>query len=166
MESLLKLIFYLIIITFWALNNIKKQRTWEKDLPSPPEHPSESEKPVQEPSSLQPAKLDIIDKNAQPIVPEVSMLSYEQILEMRRERAKARKDKKLRKKPAPAAAPKPETKAVEAKMEVIPALSKKEVKKPTLYLKSNVKEGIIWSIILGPPRSRVHFNWKSSPIQR
>ena len=167
MDSLFKLILYLIIIIFWALNNTKKQKKWEKDLPILPKPPDESlKKPVQEPASLEPARQDIFDQNIQAdMLPDASMISYEQILETRREKAKARKNKQLRKKPVLEAAPGPETKAVEAKTETAPPLSK-ETKKPALYLKSSIKEGIIWSIILGPARSREHFNWKNSPIQR
>ncbi|MBU4305552.1 MAG: hypothetical protein KJ893_08055 [Candidatus Omnitrophica bacterium] len=38
--------------------------------------------------------------------------------------------------------------------------------KETLYLKCKIEEGIIWSIILGLPRSKLRFNWKNSPIRR
>ncbi len=167
MDSLFKLIFYLIIITFWVLNNTKKQKKWEQDSPDLPEDPYRTlKRPVQEPAPpLEPAKEIIGEKVQTVIVPDISMLSPEQILEIRRERAKTRKDRQIRKKPAPEAASALEVKSAHKKPEPAPPRLK-ETKKPTLYLKSSVKEGIIWSIVLGPPRSRVRFNWKNSPIQR
>ncbi len=165
MDSLFKLIFYLIIIIFWALNNTKKQRDEEQNLPIPPKSPpAPLKKQPQEPSPRQPAEQDISNKSDQPsILPEISVLDREQILQMRLRKTKTVKKKHLKEKPVTKIPPKPEIKTPEAETELALVL-KKKTKKTTLCLKSSIKEGIIWSIILGPPRSRVRFNRKSFPI--
>ncbi|MFH1093993.1 MAG: hypothetical protein V1739_07570 [Candidatus Omnitrophota bacterium] len=167
-SSLFKFIFYLIIIIFWTLNNARKLNNRQSNSPVGPKQPLGAfKKPVPKPASLQPEKQEIFDLNAQAdVLPDVSMMPYDQILEMRREKVKARKDRQLRKKPAPEAVSVPdEEKPDKEPVPAIPLL-KEEIKKPTLILKSSIKEGIIWSIILGPPRSRERFNWKGSAFQR
>ncbi|MCG2711257.1 MAG: hypothetical protein L6416_02890 [Candidatus Omnitrophica bacterium] len=164
MGSLFKFIFYLIIIIFWVLNNTKKQEKWKKDSSAEPEQPSEHfKKPVPEPASLPPAMEGIFDEKTQAdVVSEVSMMPYDQVLQIRRKKT----NRQIREKPAPAAASLPDEETADEEPILSVPLLKEKIKKPALILKSSIKEGIIWSIILGPPRSRERFNWKGSPFQR
>ncbi len=167
MDSLFKFIFYLIIIVIWALNNIKKLEKKENYSPSLPKRPAVPiKKPVQQTSALPSSREGIFDENAEVLQPDISITPYEQqVLQMRREKAKAIRDSKPKKIPVPETVATFEENTQEGDLVAKPK-QLIEIKKPSLGLKSTVKEGIIWSIILGSPRARVPFNSKGFPNQR
>ena len=99
-------------------------------------------------------------------MPNVAFMSYDQILEMRRLKAKNIKSRRNQEKPAPAATSLPELWDKDISPVSTAPLLKEKIKKPGLVLKSSIKEGIMWSIILGPARSRRPFTTTGSPIER
>lgn len=167
MGSLFKFIFYLIIIIAWALNNTKRVDKVINNLSSKPRPPSPPKKETDQiPLALRPQKEAIFDQNRQKkTLLDTSMLSYEQFAEMRREKAKSIKEKRINKKTEPKKPLAVDNKSKDLFVGV-QVKKQKKTENPSFALKSSIKEGIIWSIILGPPRSKVPLNTKGFPLQR
>ena len=151
MDSLFKFIFYLIIIVIWSLNNVKKLEKKESAsslLPKQPEEPFE--KDVQQPSFPEPAREGVFEDNTEAWeLPDMGIKPYKQPLQIQKEKPVTEASSLFKEK----------KQAKESKV-------KREIKKPSLDLKYSLKQGIIWSIILGPPRSKAPFNAKGFPFQR
>jgi len=170
MEGLFKLIFYIIIITFWVISNMKKRGKWEEKIPDFPKQPSLPQrgrvmpKPV-EPEPLREGPLaKLVESSADETVPSPSM-TFDELLRLRRKQTLEIRDKKKVKKIVEPVVPlKPTLKDKEKTKPVVPVPTIEE--KPAFRLDSSIKDGIIWSVILGPPRSKERFDWKNPPTGR
>jgi len=159
----MKLLFYLIILAIWVISNLKKQGHWEEKIPDFPEDSSPA--PAKIPPKEEPAEEGYFPntpKNLPEKPAEETSVSYDEKLAIRREKLQALKTQLADlKKEAPLVS------AGETANNIKPTsqLYFFEEEKPS-SLQSGIKEGIIWSIILGPPRSKLRFDGKNPPLQR
>lgn len=152
-----KLIFYLIIITIWVISNTKKQGKWEEKIPDFPEEPPPSPKTDRTIRYQEPMREGAFEDFK--TTPEEA-LSYKEKSTLPRKKIKKLQKPKL----VPPVTP--EIKPVQPIFAPKIAAPLPSFSEEPIYLKSSVKEGIIWSIILGPPRSKLRFDWKRLPIRR
>ncbi|MFH1459081.1 MAG: hypothetical protein ABIG64_01730 [Candidatus Omnitrophota bacterium] len=175
MEGLIKLIFYLLIMVIWVVSNLKKQEKFNT-IKKPP-------KPYV-PDALTKSNLAAGDFGLEQFVQDYQIKdlpqregdflkdvqsdqSYEERLAVRRKKFNDLKQKSLKK----ISLTKAKTEQIQTKKTdfVLPEPSKLKEEKPivkktdSLSLKSNIKEGIIWSIILGPPRAKIK-QYKQIPL--
>ncbi len=167
MGSFIKFIFYLAIIVIWILSNVKKQGKWEEEIPKFPEDfpapsPSQTgkpqfEEPMEEGMQVPKEKTVSYPEEPSPYAEPSPEMTYEEKLAQQRE--KFIKKKVLIEQPALI--------EVAAEASAAPALPEQISVQPqaeTIFqpyrLKSSIKEGIIWSIILGQPRSKSPFDRK------
>lgn len=167
MDGFIKVLFYLIIIVFWIVSNIKKQGKWEEKIPDFPEDisPPRPKKPkYQEP---QREGESVSDEEKVKRSYESFKLTYDEKLAMRRKKTQSLL-KKQRAKKSPDIQPQPVLAAAKPAQKVEPLIIKLPtvIEKQTYHLESSIQEGVIWSVILGPPRSKLRFDWKSSLLRR
>ncbi|MFH2138865.1 MAG: hypothetical protein ABII88_10175 [Candidatus Omnitrophota bacterium] len=169
MEALVKLIIYGIIIVIWVISNTKRKGSWDEKLPDFSENTFPSARPRKTKADNEPQREGV---NYQPPV-QKKIDKYSETYERN---LAARKKQWQRVKTAGKTPQPQETKPVdlpplptpETTMFTEPqnAFLIKNEKKQTLRLQSSIKEGIMWSIVLGPPRSQFHFSWTQPPIRR
>ncbi|MCP4650077.1 MAG: hypothetical protein GY853_08385 [PVC group bacterium] len=167
MEGLFKFIFYGIIIVVWAISNAKKKGRWDDEVPDfsgdsiPPAKPRP--KPVyQAPSHEGEIKQPSYSRPKPPS--DKYSTAYEKKLAQRKKRLETLKTKQ---KPEPEQTPLPLYSEPKEKVKVNsqPFLHT-STKKKGYILQSPPKEGILWSIVLGSPRSKTRFDWTNPPIRK
>ncbi|MFH1061752.1 MAG: hypothetical protein V1747_02565 [Candidatus Omnitrophota bacterium] len=171
MDGLFKLIFYIIIGIVWVLSSAKKQEQRQEQKPNLPKTPLRSNKlrPILR-LEQQPERQDAFSDQPSPaLFGEFKKSYYDEKLDMKKKRLQNNKKKQLiadsikitlgpdglEEVPEP-----------EQGLPSIPAVVSNLRQKQTLHLKSSLKEGIIWSIVLGAPRSKQIFNRLQIPLNR
>jgi len=173
MEDFFKLIIYIIITAFWIISNLKKQSKREEKIPDFPEEPSypKKDRPKTQPAFDAPLpegiseseQIKTADKQAAPPSPQIT---FDEYLPGRRQETQMKRQRKKQKKPLKPSfegVEYPEPKKGEKKEQILRPVTEE---KPALTLNSSIKEGIIWSIILGPPRSKRQFCWGNTTLTR
>ncbi|MDD5745988.1 MAG: hypothetical protein PHO30_01860 [Candidatus Omnitrophica bacterium] len=154
----MKLLFYLIILAVWIISALKKQGHWEEKIPDFPE--DSSPLPSRNPQAERTDEEGYFP--GAPGTPPLKKpaLSYEKKLELRRKKLLALKNGINE--------PKVITTEIIRQPSAAPDAPARDYfeEKPPSSLQSSIKEGIIWSIILGPPRSKLRFDGKNPPLQR
>ena len=172
MEGVFKLIIYVIIFIVWSVAQAKKKKRWDEkipDFPAKPEYKKPPEHNVPQREGLQQQQPQPTRKTHNPNwkMDEAS-LAYQRKLEMRKKRLHSveptinlepkREDPPIEKKYIEPIVIENAYQPTEIKLPAlsIPLVTKTAtVEKKTYYhLKSSIKEGILWSIILGQPRSK------------
>jgi len=185
MEGLFKLLFYVVIIIVWGISNAAKKNRWEDNIPNFPKTPP-PRRPPSKPVYKKPLRQDGLLSHQEKVKISVEArklnLSYDELLARRRNELETARQRQMqpKKKPLPifkqpqtghlregmhsSEGPKIEPETVEPILKTEPILGQ-VTKKQAIDLKSSIKEGIIWSIILGPPRSKLRYNG-SNPASR
>ena len=167
MEALFKLLIYVVIIVIWVISNIKKQGKWEEKIPEFPKEPSP---PFPDSRQKRPQREGDFDQISQREKARLRQMTYDEVLAMRRKKFQTIKEKNIKKsKPklkmefVPSFEGPPPAEEKPAQPLIIPETIEE---KPAYRLQSSIKDGIIWSIILGPPRSKLPFERRNPPIKR
>jgi len=178
MDGLFKLIFYIIIGIVWVISNNKKQTLWKEEQNSdfPAQRPQANPLPKPRmdqpfsgeifPEAVLPSREGLSSKPEQPaIFKQFKESYYDKKFEMKKKRLQAKKQSDV-----PAISNTSDLKInlpeQEKKASSIPAIVANRRKKQSYHLKSSLKEGIIWSIVLGAPRSKQALNWQTGPLNR
>ncbi len=166
MDGLFKLLFYVIIGIVWILSNRKKQTLWKDE--ENPDFSAQKPKvnPLPKPRMDQPSHEGIFSEAEKTASFDPFKESYyDKKLEMKKKRLQEKKDHAV---PASLAVPISNINLPVEKIAKpsIPAISASSRQKQSYHLKSSLKEGIIWSIVLGAPRSKHVFNWQADPLNR
>ncbi len=165
MDGLFKLIFYIIIGIVWALSN-KKQAKWEDKKQNFPKTPQIPSRPTTTPKMQQPTKSPSLSFNdSAPSFDIFKDSYYNQKLAIKKKRLED-KIKKRKDMDVPIKEPQIIKKTKEPVKASTVTLISKVRKKQSYHLKSNIKEGIIWSIVLGPPRAKQSLSSMNSPMNR
>ncbi|MBU1043543.1 MAG: hypothetical protein KJ915_03990 [Candidatus Omnitrophica bacterium] len=188
MDGLFKLIFYIIIGIVWVLSNKKNQALWDEEQSNlPPKQPQAKPlpKPKIDPAFLnsifpepmperegmfaqaeQPSREGLSSEPEQPApFDHFKQSYYDKKLEMKKQRLHKQKKTKL-KQPVLQTDFNTDDYVEKTAKPSAPAIVANRRQKQSYHLKSSLKEGIIWSIVLGAPRSKQTFNWRTSPLNR
>ncbi len=162
MDGLSRFLFYLIIFGLWIfINRVqsaknRQSRSRQRPLPHGTGNPRrDSSRPDREGEEYFLTGYPTPEPAGKP---EERPLSFDEMVALQREQAAVPQEKQIELE-IPPAAPEP----AESK----PLFPKPDDKKnaPPI-LKSGVKEGIIWSIVLGQPRCRQRYNREKPPVLR
>jgi hypothetical protein len=193
-DGLFKLLIYIIIGVVYFLSNKKQIEADNKkpNYPKPAQKPLRPQTPVTKPRYEERPQRegDFADNNQKP-VQDVNRVSYQKFkqsfeddgitasfdqfkrsyydekLEAKKKRLEEKRLGKKAAKPAPVMfADKQEKTTTAAKVVDIKPRVAHLGDRQGYHLKSNIKEGIIWSIVLGPPRAKQTVNWGKSPVNR
>ena len=165
MEGLFKLLFYLIVILIYVFSNAKKRDKWMDKIPEFPQQPPDDPWPAKDlprPQDSEPeregaftAKENAPSDNEDEVVL-LESSPYDVPLPRKKPRVLREKTR---------TPPRPEPAAPEPQHSVSVSPAQPEDSDDQAVLKSSIKEGILWSIVLEPPRALQPFNRKN-PLNR
>jgi hypothetical protein len=156
MNNIIKLLFYSIVFASWFFFVLKKQGKWQEKIPDFPEEPDSAASP--DPEKQPPVKGYFPGTTApEDSIKKPARLTEEQHRELYLK--KMRLPELIFDEEQPPKTPSPQ--------KIRPTTIPEQIEeKQNSYLKNSLQEGIIWSIVLGPPRSKLRFGTKNLPLQR
>lgn len=163
MAGFMKFLIYFIFIVIWIISNLKKQGKWEEELPKFPKEAPSLPPLRTRPVEQEPHREGLSDGSVNFEPEEKTDTNYDELLAFRR---KKNRKTPIEIKPVQPAA-EPPLLSNQAQPETLKKSRIKLVTKKHPYrLQSNLKEGIIWSVILGASKSKLYFDTKKYLLKR
>lgn len=174
MDELFKLIFYIIMILVFVISSIKKQEEQDK------QNPNSAKRTPLKPTMIIPqiiaefesepeAEGDFFTESSNDPLTKFGISDYNQQLDIIRKQMQIKQETKIIadsiKEPLIIDTLEEMPESEQTMPSITPIVNNLRQKQP-YHLKSSLKEGIIWSIVLGAPRSKQTFNWSQIPLNR
>jgi hypothetical protein len=169
MDDLFKLIFYVIMVIVWVISSARKQAEQDKENSKLANKTPLKPKII---SNFEPepeAEGDFFTESVNDPLIRFGISDYNQQLDIIKKQMQIKKTPLIIedavKEPLIIDEPEEMPELEQIQPSITPIVRNLRQKK-SYHLKSSLKEGIIWSIVLGAPRSKQTFNWSQIPLNR